>query len=168
VSGTAQRRRLACEGMILSGEGMGKMTRHRALAALVMASLLALLQPTSATAAPRPDRIQAVHLTSECPWAEGESKDVSSVLLGSRLLTPYFLFDASGRWTRAVLMPYQVTASGPGLKARHILPDVPYTRSGPAPNQPLTCDFAGSTPDGEVNLHVVGTLIQMPRFSRPR
>jgi hypothetical protein len=143
------------------------MTRHRALAALVLTLMLALLQPTSAVAAPRPDRIQAVHLTSECPWAEGEDKDVSTVLLGSRLLTPYFLFDADGTWTRAVLMPHEVVVSGPGWKARHLLPGV-YTRPGPAPKQPVTCDFAGTTPDGGVNLRVVGTVIQVPRFSRPR
>ncbi len=76
---------------------MRKMTRHRALAGLVMALMLALLQPTSAVAAPRPERIQAVHLTGVCPYAEGESKDVSTVLLGSQLLTPYFLFDARAR-----------------------------------------------------------------------
>ena len=143
------------------------MTRHRALAAFVLALMLALLQPTSAVAAPRPDRIQAVHLISVCPFAEGESKDVSTVLLGSRLLTPYFLFDADGTWTRAVLMPHEVVVSGQGWKARHLLPGV-YTRPGPAPKQPVTCDFAGTTPDGGVNLRVVGTVIQVPRFSRPR
>ena len=57
-----------------------------------------------------------MHLTGVCPCAEGESKDVSTVLLGSRLLTPYFLFDARGRWTRAVLMPYKVVASGDGTE----------------------------------------------------
>ena len=98
------------------------MTRHRALAALVLTLMLAVLQPTSAAAAPSPDRIQAVHLTGVCPWAEGESKDVSTVLLGNRLTTPYFLFDASGTWTRAVLMPHKVIASGEGLKSRHLLP----------------------------------------------
>jgi hypothetical protein len=153
--------------MFLSGEGMGKMTRHRTLAALVVAVMLALLQPTSATAAPSSVRIQAVHLTGVCPWAEGESKDVSSVLLGNRLMTPYFLFDARGTWTRAVLMPYKVLADGPGLKARHLLPGT-YTRPGPAPKQLVTCDFVGSTADGVVNLQVVGTLVQPPRFSRPR
>jgi hypothetical protein len=153
--------------MDLSGEGMGKMTRRRALAALVLALMLALLQPTSAAAAPTRERIQAVHLTGVCPWAEGQSKDVSTVLLGSRLMTPYFLFDASGAWTRAVLMPYKVFASGEGLKARHLLPGE-YTRPGRAPNRPVTCDFAGRTPDGDVNLQVVGTMIHVPRFSRPR
>ena len=143
------------------------MTRHRALAALVLTLMLAVLQPTSAAAAPSPDRIQAVHLTGVCPWAEGESKDVSTVLLGNRLTTPYFLFDASGTWTRAVLMPHKVIASGEGLKSRHLLPGE-YTRPDRAPTQPVTCDFAGSTPDGDVNLQVVGTPIQMPRFSRPR
>ena len=143
------------------------MTRHRALAALVLALMLALLQPTSVAAAPRPDRIQAVHLTGVCPWAEGESKDVRSVLLGSRLMTPYFLFDVRGTWTRAVLKPHTVLASGEGLKTRHLLPGE-YIRPGPAPIQPVTCEFAGSTPDGDVDLQVTGTLIQMPRFSRPR
>jgi hypothetical protein len=141
------------------------MTRHRALAALVLALMLAFLQPTSAGAAPPPERIRAVHLTGVCPFAEGESKDVTSVLLGNRLLTPYFLFDTRGRWTRTILMPKTVLASGEGLKARHLLPGL-YTRSGPAPDQPVTCDFVGSTPDGNVNLQVVGTL--MPRSSRPR
>ena len=143
------------------------MTRHRALAALVLALMLALLQPTSVAAAPSPERIQAVHLTGVCPYAEGESKDVSTVLLGSRLLTPYFLFDARGTWPRAVLMPKKVVASGEGLKARHLLPGE-YTRPGPAPKQPVTCDFVGTTSDGDVNLQVVGTVIQIPRFSRPR
>ena len=106
--------------MDLSGEGMGKMTRHRALAALVVTLMLALLLPTSAAAAPRPERIRTVHLTGVCPYAEGESKDVSTVLLGSRLLTPYFLFD-TGRVPRAVLIPKKVVASGEGLKARHLL-----------------------------------------------
>jgi len=147
--------------------GWGNMTRHRALAALVLALMLAFLQPTSAVAAPRPERIQTVDLTGVCPFAEGESKDVSTVLLGSRLMTPYFLFDARGRWTRAVLLPYKVIASGEGLKARHLLPGE-YTRPGRAPAKPVTCDFAGSTADGGVNLQVVGTVIQMPRFSRPR
>jgi len=144
------------------------MTRHRALAALVLALMLAFLPPTSAAAAPSPDRVQAVPITGVCPYAEGESKDVTTVLLGNRLLAPYFLFDLSGRWTRAVLMPHTVIASGEGLKARHLLPDVPYTRPGPAPDQTLTCDFVGSTPDGPVNLQVEGTVIQVPRFSRPR
>jgi len=143
------------------------MTRHRALAALVLTLMLAVLQPTSAAAAPSPDRIQAVHLTGVCPWSEGESKDISTVLLGNRLMTPYFLFDAMGTWTRAVLMPKTVIASGEGWKARHLLPGE-YTRPGRAPDQPVTCEFAGSTPAGDVNLQVVGTLIQMPRFSRPR
>jgi hypothetical protein len=148
---------------------MGKMTRHRALAALLLALMLAFLQPTSAAAAPSPDRIQAVHLTSECPWAEGESKDVSTVLLGSQPLTPYFLFDLSGgTWTRAILMPYEVFAFGPGLKARHIVPGELYTRPGPAPEQTLTCEFAGDTSDGFVSLTVTGAVIQVPRFSRPR
>ena len=146
---------------------MGKMTRHRALAALVLALMLAFLQPTSAAAAPSPKRIQAMHLTGVCPWAENQSKDVSTVLLGSRLMLPYFLFDTRGTWTRAVLMPYKVIASGEGLKARHLLPGE-YTRPGRAPKQPVTCDFAGITPDGDVNLQVVGTVIRMPRFSRPR
>jgi hypothetical protein len=154
-------------GNDLSGEGMGNMNRHRALAALVLASMLAILQPTSVAAAPPPDRVQAVHLTGICPWAEGESKDVSTVLLGNRLMTPYFLFDARGTWTRAVLMPNTVTASGEGLKARHLLPGV-YTRPGPAPAQPVTCEFVGTTPDGDVNLQVEGTVKQMPRSSRPR
>jgi hypothetical protein len=167
VSGTAQRGQLPFRKMFLSGEGMDKMTRQRVLAALVLACTLALLHPTSAAAAPAPARIQAVHLTGVCPFAEGESKDVTTVLLGNRLLTPYFLFDAKGRWTRAVLMPYKVLADGPGLKARHLLPGE-YTRPGLAPDQPLTCDFTGSTSDGAVNLRVAGTLIQMPRFSRPR
>jgi hypothetical protein len=68
--------------MFLSGEGMGKMTRHRAFAAFVPAAMLALLQPTSAVAVSPSKRIQAVHLTGVCPYAEGESKDVTSVLLG--------------------------------------------------------------------------------------
>ena len=146
---------------------MGKMTRHRALAALVLGLMLAFLQPTSAAAAPRPERIQAVHLTGVCPFAEGESKDVSTVLLGNQLLTPYFLFDARGTWTRAVLMPDTVTASGEGLKARHLVPDV-YIRPGPAPKELVTCEFVGTTPDGDVNLLVEGTVIKLPRFSRPR
>ena len=143
------------------------MTRHRALAALALTLMLAFLQPASAVAAPSSERTKAVHLTGVCPWAEGESKDVTSVLLGDRLMTPYFLFDSRGRWTHAVLMPYKVLADGPGLKARHLLPGT-YTRPGPAPDQPLTCDFTGSTSDGAVNLQVEGTLIQMPRFPRPR
>ena len=144
------------------------MTRHRALAALVLALMLAFLQPTTASAAPQPDRIQVVHLTGVCPFAEGESKDVSTVLLGSQVLAPYFLFDArGGTWTGAILMPYKVFASGEGLKARHLLPGE-YTRRGPAPAQPLTCNFAGTTPDGAVNLEVVGTVIRAPRFSPPR
>ena len=142
------------------------MTRYRALAALVLALMLALLQPTSAVAAPRPARIQTVHLTGVCPYAEGESKDVSTLLLGSRLLTPYFLFDARGV-PRAVLIPKKVVASGEGLKARHLLPGE-YTRGGPAPRKPVTCDFVGTTSDGDINLQVVGTVVQIPRFSRPR
>ena len=142
------------------------MTRHRALAALLLALILAFLQPTSAAAAPSPDRIRAVHLTGVCPYAEGESKDVSSLLLGSRLLTPYFLFDASGV-PRAVLIPKKVVASGEGLKARHLLPGE-YTRGGPAPRMPVTCDFVGTTSDGDINLQVVGTVVQIPRFARPR
>ena len=93
---------------------------------------------------PRPDRIQAVHLISVCPWAEGESKDVSTVLLGSRLLRPTSC-TTPGAWTGAVLMPHQVTAFGQGRKGRHLLPGV-YTRPGPAPTQPMTCDFAGTPP----------------------
>ena len=142
------------------------MTRYRALAALVVALMLALLQPTSAVATPLPGQIQAVHLTGVCPFAEGEGKDVSTVLLGNQLTTPYILI-ARGTGARAILMPYRVTASGEGLKARHLLPGE-YTRPGLAPDQPLTCDFTGSTSDGAVNLRVAGTLIQMPRFSRPR
>ena len=145
---------------------MRKMTRYRALAGLVMALMLALLQPTSAVAAPRPERIQAVHLTGVCPYAEGESKDVSTVLLGSQLLTPYFLFDARSV-PRALLIPKKVVASGEGLKARHLLPGE-YIRPGPAPRTPVTCEFTGTTSDGDINLQVVGTVIQLPRFSRPR
>jgi len=89
-----------------------------------------------------------------------------SVLLGSRLLTPYLLFDAGGA-LRAVLIPKKVVASGEGLKARHLLPGE-YTRGGPAPRTPVTCDFVGTTPDGVVNLQVVGTVVQIPRFARPR
>ena len=142
------------------------MTRHRALAALALALMIALLQPTSVSAAPSPGRIQAVQLTGICPYAEGESKEVSTFLLGSRLLTPYFLFDARGV-ARAVLIPKKVLASGEGLKARHLLPGE-YTQGGPAPKQPVTCDFVGTTSDGDINLQVVGTVIQMPRVSRPR
>ena len=142
------------------------MTRHRVLAGLVMALLLALALPTSATAAPQPARIQTVHLTGICPYAEGESKDVSSLLLGSQLLTPYFLFDARGV-ARAVLIPKKVLASGEGLKARHLLPGE-YTQGGPAPKQPVTCDFVGTTSDGDINLQVLGAVVQLPRFSRPR
>jgi len=143
------------------------MTRHRALAAFVLALMLAFLQPTPVSAAPSPGRVQAVPLTGVCPWAEGESKDVTSVLLGNRMFTPYFIFDTSGRWTRAVLMPYKVIASGEGLKARHLLPGE-YTRPGRPPKQPVTCEFAGSTDDGDVSLEVEGTLIRMPSPSRPR
>jgi hypothetical protein len=142
------------------------MGRHRALAGLVLAVMLALLQPASAVAAPPPERIQAVQLTSPiCPWADGESKVVSTLLLGNRVLTPYFLF-VEGTW-RGVLMPYRVTASGEGLKARHLIPDV-YIRPGRAPKELVTCEFTGSTPDGDVNLVVEGTAIKLPRFSRPR
>ena len=143
-----------------------KMTRHRALAAIALGLMLALLQPTSAGAASPPKRIQAVHLTGVCPYAEGESKEVSSLLLGDRLLTPYFLFDARGV-ARAVLIPQKVVASGEGLKARHLLPGE-YTRGGPAPRTPVTCDFVGTTSDGDFNLQVVGTAVQIPRSSRPR
>ena len=142
------------------------MTRHRALAALALALMLALLLPTSVAAAPQPARIQTVHLTGVCPYAEGETKDVSTFLLGSRLLTPYFLFDVRGV-PRAVLIPKKVLASGEGLKARHLLPGE-YTRGGPAPRKPVTCDFVGTTSDGDINLQVVGTVVQLPRFSRPR
>ncbi len=143
------------------------MTRHRALAALALALMLALLQSTSAAATRPAQRIQVAHLTGVCPFAEGESKDVSTVLVGDKVLLPYFLFDTGGTWTRAILMPYKVIASGDGLKARHLLPGV-YTRRGPAPKQPVTCDFAGTNPDGDINLQVVGTVINVPRFSRPR
>jgi len=143
-----------------------KMTRHRALVAIALGLMLALLQPTSAGAASPPKRIQAVHLTGVCPYAEGESKDVSSFLLGSQLLTPYLLFDASGV-LRAVLIPKKVEAGGDGLKARHLLPGT-YTRGGPAPRKPVTCEFIGTNPDGDIDLQVVGTVIQIPRFSRPR
>jgi hypothetical protein len=152
--------------MFLSGEGIEKMTRHRALAALVLTLMLALLQPASAVAAPSPDRIQAVRLTGVCPYAEGESKDVTTFLLGDRLLSPYFLLDARGV-LRAVLIPRKVVASGEGLKARHLLPGE-YTRGGASPRKPVTCDFAGATSDGDVNLQVAGTVVQIPRFSRPR
>lgn len=143
------------------------MTLNRALAALVLAMMLALLQPNPVAAAPPPERIQTVHLTGVCPWSEGGSKDVSTVLLGSQLLAPYFLFDPKGAWTGAVLMPYEVLASGEGLKSRHLLPGE-YTRPGPAPGQPVTCEFAGTAPVGDVNLQVVGTVLPMPRASPPR
>ena len=143
------------------------MTLNRALAALVLAMMLALLQPNPVAAAPPPERIQTVHLTGVCPWSEGGSKDVSTVLLGNRLTTPYFLFDARGTWTRVVLMPHKVLASGAGWKARHLLPGV-YTRPAPAPAEPVTCEFAGTTPDGEVNLQVEGTLIPKSRLAAPR
>ena len=142
------------------------MTRNRVLAGLVMALMLALALPTAAVAAAQPARIQTVNLTGVCPYAEGESKDVSTLLLGSQLLTPYFLFDARGL-PRAVLIPKKVLASGAGLKARHLLPGE-YVRGGATPRKPVTCDFVGTTADGDINLQVVGTVIQLPRFSRPR
>ena len=146
---------------------MGVMTRHRALAALVVAVMIALAQPTSAAAAPSATRVQTTQLTGVCPFAEGESKDVKTVLLADKVLLPYFLFDLKDTWTGAVLMPYKVVASGEGLKSRHLLPGE-YTRRGPAPKNKVTCDFVGTTPDGDINLEVEGTVIQLPRSSPPR
>lgn len=143
------------------------MTRHRALAALLLACVLALFPATRAAATPSPGPIQTVQLSGICPFSEGQSKEVSTVLIGKHLLAPYFLFDAKGAWTGAILMPYDVLASGEGLKSRHLLPGE-YLRPGPAPKQPITCDFAGTTPDGNVSLHVVGGVIQVPKLNRPR
>ena len=140
------------------------MTRHRVPAATCAALLIALFACVHAPAqaappAPSPE----VSLSGICPWSEGTSKEASTQLRGQNVLAPYFLYDARG-FTGAVLEPYQVTASGDGLdglKSRHFLPGV-YTRPGPAPADSIECTFAGTTPDGAVDLRIVGTVRLVP------
>jgi hypothetical protein len=138
----------------------------RRLLLLVCAALLvAFVHPTAATAAR--ERVEPVALTGVCPWLEGESKVVTTVMLGRSPFTPLFLFDEKGTtWTRSILLPYEVTVDGDGLKSRHLLPGETYTRSGPAPSHPVTCTFGGQTADGDVGLEVVGSVVVLPRPRR--
>lgn len=139
--------------------------RNRVLATVCLTLVLAFLQPARATAKPG-EPVQELQMTGVCPWLEGESKVVTTVLRGDRLLAPYFLMNDKGAWTGAVLLPYEVTASGEGLKSRHLLPGT-YTRSGPAPADAVSCSFTGTAVDGEVVLDVVGSVI-LTRILRPR
>lgn len=146
------------------------MIRLRVPAAVCAAALSVLVVPPAVAKPPPPPPPSAsaaaasqLRLTGICPWSEGASKEVSAVLRGP-LLAPYSILDAKGK-TVAVLKPYQVTASGEGLKSRHLLPGV-YTRRGPAPRAPITCDFGGATADGPVSLTVVGTVAAARRCGR--
>jgi hypothetical protein len=130
-------------------------------AAVGVAVATCLVSPLPATAA---RDAGVTKLSGLCPWAEGASKEVTTELRSGSLLAPYKLFDDKG-WTGATLVPYEVLATGEGLKSRHLTPGT-FTRKGAAPTDPVTCTFGGTTVDGDIGLQVVGTVRVQPK--RPR
>ena len=137
------------------------MSRFRRLRIVASASIAAttLLLPVSPAASSAPHKAaEDLVFAGVCPMPEPFSKDVVIVARLKNLWGQYRLLDANLRDTRLKLFPYQVTFSGLGLKTRHITPDVPYTKPGKTPENPVTCDFHTDTVDGPIDVAVVGTI----------
>jgi len=69
---------------------------------------------------------------------------------------------AGGDTPTGWLVPYSVEVSGPGLKARHMLPSgETFTRPGlQPPNVAPPCVFTGETADGPFEIVIIGTVTE--------
>jgi len=94
-------------------------------------------------------------LAGVCPIAPGASKDVTTVYPSGGLWAPYSIYGQRSELLGR-LAPYKVTISGAGLKSRHFVPGVTYTKAGKAPSNLIDCTFDGTTPDGPVHVEVSG------------
>ena len=89
-------------------------------------------------------------------------KTVYAVPTASYLFAPLALRGEDFARTHTVLVPHEVTISGEGLKARHLLPDT-YTAKGPEPTGAVTCSFEGETREaGEFAVEITGVLRGRP------
>ena len=137
---------------------MSRLSRLRIVASASIAATALLLSMSTAASSAPPKAPKDLVFAGVCPMPEPFSKDVVIVARLTNLWGPYRLLDANLRDTRLKLFPYQATFSGLGLKTRHITPEVPYTKPGKPPEDPVTCDFHTETADGPIDVEVVGTI----------
>lgn len=133
------------------------MSRARRLTAGALAALVAAAVLPSGATASTDGSLRGLLLSGEdtCGF-----KTVHVAPQAPYLFAPVRLlgedFAPTGQW----LHPYEVTViSGDGLKARHLVPGDVFTRPGPPPKDPVTCDFRGATKDeGDFEIQMTGSI----------
>lgn len=140
--------------------------RHRPLGVIAVIAA-ALMLPTSATAASSPAAatappvglLEGLVLTGTCP---GQSSDLKSVITTPLSASPWgriHLLGSDFSDLKKVLVPHEITVTGEGLKTRHAVPGLPYTKPGRTPANPVTCVFDGATKlDGPFKIVVTGAI----------
>lgn len=147
------------------------MSRSRRLTVGTAAVVAAVaLIPSGASAAPD-GSWQGLVLTGQCPDGKDLPAELIVVPRTPFLVAPLRLMDVkltpsgeytpTGKW----LFPYTVLITGdPELKTRHLTPDVPYTRPGKPPKNPVTCVFTGVTQEKvDFTVQISGQILSVPR-----
>lgn len=153
---------------------MSATRRFVALAACLLAAVFAV-PATASAAAPVSNPtsalstltlsgdIDGVLLHGTCPGAASDLKNIYAVQNLDWMWAPIRLADPNLVSLNKVLVPYEISASGPGLKTRHLIPGgEPLVRPGPTPRNLIGCTFTGSTADGVYEVTVRGTVLPFP------
>jgi len=122
---------------------MSSFRRHSfGVVAAVLAAAVVLPSAATATATPR-GSLLGLRLVGQ-DACDSMFKNVYGQALAPYMFAPVRLIGEDWEPTGQLLFPYEVTVlSGEGLKARHLIPDVTYTRPGPEPTGLVTCSFTG-------------------------
>lgn len=129
------------------------------LAGVAAVALVAAGAATPASAA-ESGSLKGLVLSGSCPSPSGDLKNVTVAPRSDILWLPVRFSTSEGTALRKWILPYEVTVVGDGLKSRHLLPGVTYTRPFGPPIRPTTCFFEGATKeDGPFTVEMTGTIV---------
>lgn len=121
------------------------MSIYRRLMVGACVAVAVTASPISGAGAAPDDTLKGLVLSGICPGQTGDLKSVIAIQNGSGLWSPFSLMTSDFRELKQKFHPYQILATGEGLKTRHLTPGVMYTKPGPAPENPVACVLAGAT-----------------------
>lgn len=142
------------------------MSRFRTFLLAGSGAILAagLLVPASAGAAG--ETFKDLVLTGTCPGQASDLKSVVTAPKTDNVWAQLALLD--GQTFEPIdksLKPYEISVTGEGLKARHLLPGQVLSRPGRPPKNPVTCIFDGATKEeGAFQVTITGVVkVHKPR-----
>lgn len=136
------------------------MSRYRqpllALAGATLAATLLVPAPAGAVG----ETLKDLVLSGSCPGAASDLKNIVTTPTTDNLWAQLALVDGvTFEPINKSLKPYEISVTGGGLRARHMLPGQVLARPGKPAKNPVTCVFDGATKEeGPFQVAITGTV----------